>query len=61
VAGRALPFASVFYVPYALLQASVALRSAGDIVDVLGRLRLGRPVECDGAAALRADDCLATV
>jgi hypothetical protein len=39
VLGKPLPFHSNFYVPLAVLHASVALRLTGDLVEVLGRCR----------------------
>ena len=39
ISGRPMLFGPVFYAPYALLQASVALRIAGDLVEALGRYR----------------------
>lgn len=39
VIGRPLPFSGSFYAPYALLQASVALRVAGDCLDLVARYR----------------------
>ncbi len=39
IAGRPMPFTDLFYAPYAVLQGSVALRIAGDLVDALARYR----------------------
>lgn len=39
VLGRPLPFRAAFYLPLAVLHVSVALRLAGDLVDVLARWR----------------------
>jgi hypothetical protein len=39
ITGRAMAFTMRFYVPYALLQASVALRLAGDLIDAMAGYR----------------------
>jgi len=39
VTGRSIPFTPAFYVPYAVLEASVLVRVCGDLVDDLARYR----------------------